>query len=188
MHEPSYQTVRLSAGRHTSPRHGVCVMELASMLAGEDFSDHPASVSRPIAALLRTYNDLVDDRRRQDLYEYAARVVGTATRPDVERARADRLVEWADDRWTRCAGWRLVARLKHRRARKALRRDWEAPARYAVKALGRLCDQTHADVLGLIDELVELSLPEAMTAVDMAAAAPSFMSEAAVKERAQFYP
>ncbi len=47
------------------------------MLAGESFSDHPRSVSRPIASFLRGYNDLLDDRRRVDLYRFAAQTVDT---------------------------------------------------------------------------------------------------------------
>ena len=35
----SYQTIKLSKGKHTSPEEGACVMELASMLAGETFTD-----------------------------------------------------------------------------------------------------------------------------------------------------
>jgi hypothetical protein len=31
-------------GQHANPERGVCVMELASMLAGEPFTDHPRSV------------------------------------------------------------------------------------------------------------------------------------------------
>ena len=77
MHSPNHQTVELTRGRHSSPEHGVCVMELASMLAGEPFSDHPRSVSPTIAAVLRGYNDMLDDDRRRDLYAYAAEVVGT---------------------------------------------------------------------------------------------------------------
>jgi len=37
----THQTIRLSRGKHSSPEEGACVMELASMLAGEPFSDHP---------------------------------------------------------------------------------------------------------------------------------------------------
>ena len=77
----SHQTIKLSRGRHSSPEHGACVMELASMLAGESFSDHPRSVSRPIASFLRGYNDLVDDRRRADLYRYAAEAVAPVAGP-----------------------------------------------------------------------------------------------------------
>ena len=43
---PSHQTVRLARGKHSSPRDGVCVMELASMLAGEQFGSG-ASPSGP---------------------------------------------------------------------------------------------------------------------------------------------
>ncbi len=38
MRQPNYQTVKLSRGKHSSPEYGACVMELASMLAGEPFS------------------------------------------------------------------------------------------------------------------------------------------------------
>ncbi|MGZ4170664.1 MAG: hypothetical protein ACXVRN_04800, partial [Solirubrobacteraceae bacterium] len=88
-----YQTVRLSRGRHTSPDDGACVMELASMLAEEPFSDHPPSVCPVIAAFLRVYNDAVDDERRQDLYAYAAKVVGSRAGEEVTAIRAARLAE-----------------------------------------------------------------------------------------------
>ena len=84
MTQASHQTVRLSQGKHRDPDHGACVMELASMLAGEPFSDRPRCVDPVIAGFLRTYNDGIDERRRQDLYPLAAEVVGT--RAVVERA------------------------------------------------------------------------------------------------------
>jgi hypothetical protein len=86
----SHQTVTLSRGKHTSPRSGACVMELASMLAGEEFTDRPASVCPVVAAFLRAYNDAVDDRRRQDLYRYASAAVGTRASVGVTRRRAER--------------------------------------------------------------------------------------------------
>ena len=98
----SYQTVKLSRGKHFSPHDGVCVMELASMLAGEEFTDHPQAVCPVIGAFLRAYNDRVDDRWRQDLYAYAAKVVGTRSTIDVERQRAQMCGEWA--RQTRAEG------------------------------------------------------------------------------------
>ncbi|MGH2887681.1 MAG: hypothetical protein ACRDPA_34110 [Solirubrobacteraceae bacterium] len=91
----THQTVRLSAGSHASPAEGVCVMELASMLAGEPFSAAPNAVCPVIAAFLRTYNDRVDDRRRQDLYGYAAEAIGTRSTREVERARAKLCHRWA---------------------------------------------------------------------------------------------
>ena len=75
MRAPTHQTVKLARGKHASPSDGACVMELASMLAGESFDDHPSSVCPVIGMVLRAYNDGVDDERRQDLYRWAAEVV-----------------------------------------------------------------------------------------------------------------
>jgi hypothetical protein len=47
---PTHQTVRLARGEHATPERGVCVMGLASMLAGEPFTDHPEAVCPAIAA------------------------------------------------------------------------------------------------------------------------------------------
>jgi hypothetical protein len=65
-------------------------MELASMLAEEPFTDRPATISPVIGAFLRTYNDGLDDGRRQDLYPLAALIVGTSAGRAVERERASR--------------------------------------------------------------------------------------------------
>lgn len=89
----SHQTVRLGRGSHRSPEHGVCVMELSSMLAGERFTHRPKSVCFVIAELLRTYNDGVDDERRQGLYECASLVVGSRADREVVRRRVRRLRE-----------------------------------------------------------------------------------------------
>jgi hypothetical protein len=69
-------------------------MEVASMLADEPFSDEPDCVCPVIAEFLRTYNDQVDDERRQDLYAYASLVVDTRDGAAVERRRADACLDW----------------------------------------------------------------------------------------------
>lgn len=152
----SHQTVKLSRGRHSSPEHGACVMELASMLAGEGFSDHPRSVSRPIASFLRGYNDLLDDRRRADLYRFASLTVGTADSAAVEGVRAARLLEWADDRWERRASCSMFDRLRLRRVQKERSTDAEPAGSYAVHAIGKVTDETHAAALALVDELIAI--------------------------------
>ena len=91
----TYQTVKLSAGRHPSPHLGACVMELASMLAEEPFTDRPATISPVIGALLRTYNDGLDDARRQDLYPLASLIVGTTASRSAEDERASRCLAFA---------------------------------------------------------------------------------------------
>jgi len=95
----SYQTVRLSQGKHRDPDHGACVMELASMLAGEPFSDRPRCVDPVIAGFMRTYNDGIDDRRRQDLYPLASSVVGSRSVPSVQAERARLCLQWAQSRY-----------------------------------------------------------------------------------------
>jgi hypothetical protein len=153
--QPTYQTVRLSPGRHPSPKHGACVMELASMLAGEPFTDHPRSVSRPLASFLRGYNDMLSDERRQDLYRYAALAVGTSGCDEVEAARAAHLVAWADARARQRARWSPFARRRRAKARNAPD-DWEASARYAINTIGSANDDTHAAVMSLLDELIAM--------------------------------
>jgi hypothetical protein len=127
-------------------------MELASMLAGEPFTDHPASVCPVIGALLRQYNDWIDDGRRQDLYAYAAKVL--ESRDDEACAlRLDRLVVWKVELQRRHWTGRLVpARLRSCEDV----REPEVVARDAVRALGRRTDAAHAEILGLIDELLTL--------------------------------
>ncbi len=153
MRQVSHQTTRLAKGKHQSAEQGACVMELASMLAGESFTDHPRSVSAPIASFLRRYNDMLDERRRQDLYPYASRVVGTASSPRVELARVHRLMAWADEMWA-SRRWPLRCRLRALRRGRARASHPELAGSYAVRALPRMSGRTHAAALALVDELI----------------------------------
>jgi len=83
-------------------------MELASMLAAEPFSDRAGTVSPVIGAFLRTYNDGLDDARRQDLYPIASLVVGTAAGRGVEDERAARCLRFARSLGTRPPGGRAA--------------------------------------------------------------------------------
>jgi len=91
---PTFQTVRLARGRHRRPAEGVCVMELASMLAGERFSDKPRSVCPINASFLRPYNDLLDDDDRDELHAYASLLVGSRTSRATARRRVRHLAAW----------------------------------------------------------------------------------------------
>ena len=153
----SHQTIKLSKGKHTSPADGACVLELASMLAGERFTDHPVSVCPVIGAFLRAYNDSIDDRRRQDLYGYAAKVVGARRSRAVQRTRAERLAAWASElrqrRWTR---FLLAPRLRAL----ALEPQPDFVGTRAVSAIRTHDDDTHRQVLALIDELLAIGAGE----------------------------
>jgi hypothetical protein len=154
----THQTIKLGKGKHASPEEGACVMELASMLAGEPFSDHPASVCPVIGSFLRAYNDSIDDRRRQDLYAYAARVVGSRHGIAVQRARAERLVAWAIDvqrrRWTR-----LLPPSRLRIAGLRRHPSTHALGTAAVRSIARHTNETHREVLELIDALLVIGAP-----------------------------
>jgi hypothetical protein len=130
-------------------------MELASMLAGEPFTDQPTSVSRSIAAFLRMYNDMLDDRRRQDLYSYASQVVGTAGSGRDERDRVEWLIGWAEEMWEHRSRYTLLRRLT-RRPLWNNQRDPEAAARSAIKAMGKVTEEGHSRALALVDELIDI--------------------------------
>lgn len=158
MSTPSFQTLRLARGKHSSPWHGACVMELASLLAGEDFSDRPESVSPVIAAFLRGYNDLLDDRQRQDLIAYAAEAVGTAGSAALERARVERLIEWADECWGGYAKPRIPASFGRPSTGRLPSTDPDSAAIYAIRAIHNSDRRRHEQVLALLDELITMGV------------------------------
>jgi hypothetical protein len=123
-------------------------MELASMLGDEPFSDRPASASPVIAALLRTYNDGIDDKRRQDLYPLAALVVGSAGGQALEEERANRCLSFARELGRRLPGGRAAIGLA------------TAEASGSIAALAALASgpspEVHERTLALARELVML--------------------------------
>jgi hypothetical protein len=152
----SYQTIKLGKGKHSTPEEGACVMELASMLAGEPFTDHPASVCPVIGSFLRSYNDTIDDGRRQTLYEYASRVVGSRGSRRAQQARADRLAAWAEAMQRSRRAWFLRSPL--RAVGRVRKPSIDAVGSYAVHSIPKHSDRTHASVLALIDELLAIGV------------------------------
>jgi len=149
MEEPKFalpgaeHDVRLSPGRHDSPRDGACVIELASLLAGEEFSDRPRCVCPVIGAFLRAWNDRAAYADRQRLRPYAQRVIGSRAPAVVTRQRRDICLEWAGARLD--GRLRRTASLLAMRARvavfvgipEALRLDDGAPEYAARLLIGR---------------------------------------------------
>src|SRR2546427_5957880 len=74
-HPPGLVPV-LSRGKHRSPRKGTCFMELASYLAGERWSDHPACTHPLLAAVARDVNDYTSDAGRGRLAGLIPSVIG----------------------------------------------------------------------------------------------------------------
>lgn len=144
-----HQTVRLTAGSHRSPADGACVMEVASMLAGERFSDRPRCVSPVVAAYLRTYNDLIGDGHRHDLYRVAAKVVGSRVSERAELLRAEHARRLALELAGERTGWRRWL-------------PWPDPRSIGLESAGdaladavvRLGPSGHARAMALVDELL----------------------------------
>jgi hypothetical protein len=159
----SHQTIQLSKGKHASPEQGACVVELASMLAGEQFTDHPTAVCPVIAAVLRSYNDRLDDGRRQDLYPYAARIVGTRGSAHLERMRLNYLRTCVPARrrrpWARLFG--------------ATDYSFDTLAARAVDQLDRNGEDADTRVLELVDRLLALDPRSGLGAPDVFMLVPS---------------
>jgi hypothetical protein len=66
----------LSRGKHRSMRKGACFMEMASVLAGERWSDHPPCTHPLIGDVARHVNDLTSDEERHRLAMLIPSVVG----------------------------------------------------------------------------------------------------------------
>lgn len=66
----------LSRGRHRRPRNGACLMEYASYLANEKWSDHPACTHPLLAELARQVNDFISDGARQELLQLVPEMIG----------------------------------------------------------------------------------------------------------------
>jgi hypothetical protein len=76
---------KLSRGKHRSPRKGACFMEMASYLAGERWSDHPACTHPLLSTLARLVNDHTSDAGRGELIGLVPSVIGlTSDDPHVD--------------------------------------------------------------------------------------------------------
>ena len=77
----------------------MCVMEAVAYLAGEDWTDRPASVSRVISALLRAVNDTMNDADRQALRPLIPMLPGTGGGEELETARSWMVMDWHCRTW-----------------------------------------------------------------------------------------
>jgi hypothetical protein len=68
----------LAAGKHSPGSGQACVMEYVSILAGEQFSDHPSCTDPLLAAAARSVNDYMSDAGRHKLVPLIGRLFGTS--------------------------------------------------------------------------------------------------------------
>ena len=126
------------------------------MLAGEPFTDRPASVCPVIAAFLRTYNDGVDDRRRRDLFRFASEAVGTRGSQRLEERRAELCRRWISECHPQVAGG--PARLVPTRLRTWGTKDDDdagtIAGRLAAQSVRRNRAGAHEAALALVERLI----------------------------------
>ncbi len=168
-HEVNVDSVRLDPGAHRSPRDGVCLLELASLMAGERFSDRPRCACVVIAAFLRDWNDRSGYAQRQHLRPYARRVIRSRTRRSGTHRRRDVCLIWAgadlSGNWVNRALRRIAMRLRILAIlgiRPALRLN-EGAGQLAARVVFSQYDSETG--LMLVDELLEIGSPDEPHAV-----------------------
>lgn len=117
------------------------------MLADEPFTDRPRAVSPVVSAFLRTYNDLVDDARRQDLYRFASEAVGCGRARELERERESVCRRWLTGRTAQSRRERLSASIGLPARRRAVLAAQAAAFAAASRA-------RHREALALAEALI----------------------------------
>ncbi len=85
--EGLYSQVELVQGVGDRKRAQLCIMSFVALLAGEDHSDDPGTVSRVIRRYAIAINDQMPPSRRQDLKCFAPQMIGTRDGHDAARAK-----------------------------------------------------------------------------------------------------
>ncbi len=85
----------LGRGRHRSPKKGACLMEYASLLAGERWSDSPSCTHPALATLARAVNDCTGDQARQGLLTVVPDIVHALGVQGEQKLLAQRLARLA---------------------------------------------------------------------------------------------
>ena len=85
----------LGYGNHENIHEGSCIMEAASYVAGEPWSDHPKCVCLVISTFLRTWNDsLSDEERNSLLLPLLPLLINTRATTEVELRRVYMALDW----------------------------------------------------------------------------------------------
>jgi hypothetical protein len=89
------ESVVLKSGAHNSPEEGMCLVEAASLFAGEPFSDSPTCVDPILAQFARSWNDgMLSDAERAKLKKYITRLPGTNKGSALSQKRGWMALDW----------------------------------------------------------------------------------------------
>lgn len=175
------EAMRLGKGAHDSFAGGAGVMECVAYIAGEPISDHPQCASPVLGALLRAWNDGLDNEARQRLKPYVVRLVGTAGNEHDESRRREVLWEWVlgtlVPKWLETAGMHAEAervRVDGREALAGVRdRAWESRMAARARAEAQVRDYIESTSAS------EHAAPAATVYEAAAFAAAAYVAEAA---------
>lgn len=105
MHTPDLMPI-LSAGSHRDPSKGACIMEMASFLAGEEWSDAPACTHPVLARMARAVNDRLPDSERGALLDLLPRLMDTSPSgtPEEQHRLSVGLAVWCAESATHLSG------------------------------------------------------------------------------------
>ncbi len=126
--------IHLAAGAHEATGAEIpeaCVMEIASWLAGEPWSDQTTCVSTILGGFARSLNDTLPDDTRQRLVPLAPRLIGTAD-DGLDETRGYMALDWLIRTYT--PAWLDLAGLTEEAA--------------ALRSLRRIVDLAAAEAAG----------------------------------------
>ena len=81
---------KLSKGAHKEGSGELCIMEAIAFIEREPHSDMPKCASPVVAKYCQRINDNIPHERRNELWQFAVRIAGTAS-PEHDQARAEYL-------------------------------------------------------------------------------------------------
>src|SRR5579885_1976853 len=93
--EFSFDGLVLRSGNHSSRDSGVCLLEAAAWMAGEEHSDAPKCVCPVLAAFGRSLNDAMGDEARQSLIPLIPKLLNTRGAQELRFRRAEFLARSA---------------------------------------------------------------------------------------------
>ncbi len=159
-------SMRLSAGSHSESSGEMCVMEAAAALAGEGWTDRPASVSPVITALLTSLNDAMDGAGREELKQLLPILPGSRRNDAVESTRMWMVLDWHSRTWT--SVWlRSIGCADEADALSAARALTDTRSlRGASRTLGRARANASAMRMAMAHEALEQSFDAAVAASD----------------------
>ncbi len=161
--------VKLESGNHSKPTQGMCVMEMASLLAKEKFSDHPTCVNEVITRAAQRVNDSVSEPDRQRLKKLLPRIMRCRRTEDDKRINV-RLAIY-------CA--KSVEHLVHGRNKRRAREAIEAAEKWLRGELGEQDVAAAAAYAASDAASAAAAAAAAYAASDAASAASASASDAA---------